>query len=184
MNDVKALFALGGKGGLRIAKALSTNEWKSASEVAEELNLHIATAVTHLSSLAEAGVAERRLRKGRRDAFEYRLLVSDVFIHLNLTETRASPVAESYIALSGFAERLSDVLGADFEALVRLLDAPSIRSLKSLRGNVRVGEKEQDALLIALVAGSVARLGRRATMGLLSAAGYDLKLITKIVGGE
>ena len=184
MNDVEALFALGSKGGLRIARALSATEWKSASEIAAGLNLHIATAVAHLSSLASADIAERRLRSGRRKAFEYRLRTTDIVIEICLAENASEPITESLVALAGFAERLAGVLGADFDALARLMDVGTARALNDLMECRNVGEKSSDLILAALVAGSVARLGRRATVGLMSAAGYDLKFTSKMVGGE
>ncbi|MFH0815457.1 MAG: hypothetical protein V1934_01390 [Methanobacteriota archaeon] len=184
MSTVEKLYALGSKGGLRIAGALSTSEWKSASEIAEDLSLHIATAVAHLSALASAGIAERRLRAGRRKAFEYRLVASNVKIEIDLAGCKPSSIINHPGALAGFLERLAGVLGADWEALVRLLNTNASQALKALNENEAIGERERDLLLTALVAGSVARLGRRATIGLMTSAGYDHEFSEKTVGGD
>lgn len=68
------LFVLGKEHCLDVMINVYKNNWRTASEVARDLKLHIATAVKYLSELYGLSLVNRRIRKGKtREAFEYQL---------------------------------------------------------------------------------------------------------------
>lgn len=68
------LFVLGKEHCLDVMINVYKNNWRTASEVARDLKLHIATAVKYLSELYSLKLVNRRIRKGKtREAFEYQL---------------------------------------------------------------------------------------------------------------
>lgn len=70
----RLLFVLGKEHCLDVMICVYKNGWQTASEVARELNIHIATAVKYLTELHELGMVNRRLKRGKtREAFEYQL---------------------------------------------------------------------------------------------------------------
>jgi predicted transcriptional regulator len=70
----KMLFVLGKEHCLDVMISVHKNGWQTASQVARDLNIHIATAVKYLSELYELGLVDRRVKKGKtREAYEYQL---------------------------------------------------------------------------------------------------------------
>ena len=83
----RMLFVLGKEHCLDVMICLNKNGWQTASEVARDLDIHIATAVKYLSELHELGLLGRRVKKTKtRGAFEYKLENPRVIIELDLTE--------------------------------------------------------------------------------------------------
>jgi len=161
MEQTDVLFALGSQNGWRVANALNTAEWRTASEVARELDVQVATAVTHLKRLAEVGVAENRIRKGRRDALEYRLLDTGITIRLRLGQADGCTMEPE--TMVEFIRQLSEVLGADYvhfeETLPKKLRALALRT--RTKGEWKGSESETTQLMKQLVSHAIEKLGRR-----------------------
>jgi predicted transcriptional regulator len=91
----RLLFVLGKEHCLDVMINLYKNEWQTASSVAKDLNLHVATAVKYLSELHELGLVNRRIKRGRtRDAFEYSLRTQNIRIEIEietLIENKSKP---------------------------------------------------------------------------------------------
>ena len=82
----RMLFVLGKEHCLDVMISLNKNGWQTASQVAKDLDIHIATAVKYLSELHELGLLKRRLKKTKtRGAFEYKLGDAKVNIELDFT---------------------------------------------------------------------------------------------------
>lgn len=80
----RAAFVLGKDHCLDIVETLYLKKWATATEVAEELNIHTATAVKYLSELYEIGIAKKRTRTGKyKDAPEYKLINPEIKLTLN-----------------------------------------------------------------------------------------------------
>lgn len=80
------LFILGKEHCLDVMICLHKNGWQTASEVARDLNIHIATAVKYLSELHEIDLVNRRVKRGKtRVAFEYQIKNPKVKIEFDLT---------------------------------------------------------------------------------------------------
>jgi predicted transcriptional regulator len=90
----RMLFVLGKEHCLDVMINLNKNGWQTASEVARDLNIHIATAVKYLSELYELDMVERRVKRGKtRKAFEYQMKNPMVKIEFDLSALRARPIA-------------------------------------------------------------------------------------------
>jgi predicted transcriptional regulator len=90
----RMLFVLGKEHCLDVMINLNKNGWQTASEVARDLNIHIATAVKYLSELYELDLVDRRVKRGKtRKAFEYVIRDPKVRIEFDLSNLRARPVA-------------------------------------------------------------------------------------------
>jgi predicted transcriptional regulator len=86
----KLLFVLGKEHCLDVMINLHKNEWQTASEVARDLHIHIATAVKYLSELHELGLVNRRVKRGKtRVAFEYQIKNPRVKIEFDLASLMA-----------------------------------------------------------------------------------------------
>ena len=84
-NIRKILFVLGKEHCLDVMINVYKNGWQTASEVAKDLDLHIATAVKYLSELHELGLMNRRKKRGKtREAFEYQLTTSKIKIEFDV----------------------------------------------------------------------------------------------------
>jgi predicted ArsR family transcriptional regulator len=156
----------------------------SASEVADRLGVHIATAVTHLTQLADAGIAERRVRHARRRSYEYRLKSHKVTISVDLTPLSVEGGGERGRPFDDFVRRLASVLGTEYDGLLGSLTAASRQTLEDAVRGATVEDDSYVATLRILVAGSRERLGARATRRLLSSAGFDDDCIERVIGGE
>jgi hypothetical protein len=82
----KMLFVLGKEHCLDVIINVYENDWQTASEVARDLDIHIATAVKYLSELYELGFLNRRVKRSKtREAFEYQLKNSSLDIGFDIT---------------------------------------------------------------------------------------------------
>jgi predicted transcriptional regulator len=83
----KMLFVLGKEHCLDVMINLYKNDWQTASEVAGDLKVHIATAVKYLSELHELGFVDRRVKKCKmREAYEYQLKNPKIKIELDISQ--------------------------------------------------------------------------------------------------
>jgi predicted transcriptional regulator len=90
----RMLFVLGKEHCLDVMINLNKNGWQTASEVAKDLNIHIATAVKYLSELYELELVDRRVKRGKtRKAFEYQMRDPKVRIEFDLSALRAKPLS-------------------------------------------------------------------------------------------
>ena len=81
------LSVLGTEGILDTLLCVKERDWVTASEVADEMGTHVATAVKRLSGLYDIGILDRRVRKGRtRSAQEYSLISSSFGLDIDLDE--------------------------------------------------------------------------------------------------
>lgn len=89
----RMLFVLGKEHCLDVMINLNKNGWQTASEVARDLNIHIATAVKYLSELYELDMVERRVKRGKtRKAFEYQMKEPTIRIEFDLSSLKARPI--------------------------------------------------------------------------------------------
>jgi predicted transcriptional regulator len=93
-DDIRRLlFVLGKEHCLDVMINLNKNGWQTASEVARDLNIHIATAVKYLSELFELDFVDRRVKRGKtRKAFEYRVKDPKVTIEFDLSALKSKPI--------------------------------------------------------------------------------------------
>jgi hypothetical protein len=83
---IQAARVLSSDHGLRILRALSDDQWKIASEVSTNLEIHTSTASKYLTLLHKRGLLERRTRKtGRRSTYEYHLKRPTVSLEVDLS---------------------------------------------------------------------------------------------------
>ena len=105
----RALAVLGTEGILDTLLCVKEMGWATASEVAERMNVHVATAVKRLSSLEEIGALEQRVRRGRtRSAKEYSLTKNSISIGIDL-EVLAGTDGKDNSEL--YSELLEDMAG-------------------------------------------------------------------------
>jgi hypothetical protein len=82
----RELFVLGKEHCLDVMVNLFKNDWQTASEVARDLHIHIATAVKYLSELYEIGLVNRRVKRSKtREAYEYQLKNPNVKIEFDIS---------------------------------------------------------------------------------------------------
>ena len=92
---------------LSIVDCLRRRGWSIASEVAQELGIHISTATKDLSSLYDCGVVERRKSDRKtRPAYEYRLRDERISLELDLDEPNGDSPAELQVYYLCFIERI------------------------------------------------------------------------------
>ena len=91
MNQVQFQYIasiLGKEHSIAVLEELFISPWSSASEIAQELSIHIATAVKYLEELRTGKIVEARLRKTKaREALEYRIIDPDINLNLNISKT-------------------------------------------------------------------------------------------------
>lgn len=81
----RLLFVLGKEHCLDVLINVHNTGWQTASEVARDLNIHIATAVKYLTELHELGLVNRRVKRGKtREAFEYQVKNQAIRIEFEL----------------------------------------------------------------------------------------------------
>ena len=79
---------LGKEHSIAILEELFISPWSSASEIAQELSIHIATAVKYLEEFRVGKIVEARVRKTKaREAFEYKITNPDINLNLNISNT-------------------------------------------------------------------------------------------------
>jgi DNA-binding HxlR family transcriptional regulator len=127
-NDLRfMLYVLGKEHSLDIIINLYKNGWQTASEVARDLGIHIATAVKYLSELHELGLVTRQEKKGRtRTTFEYKYRKQVISIEFELNNLQKEPPRPEYKPLVLFAilytifVKSRKVIGPTVDALVNL----------------------------------------------------------------
>jgi predicted transcriptional regulator len=83
----KMLFVLGKEHCLDVIINLYKNGGQTASQIARDLNIHVATAVKYLSELHELGLVDRRVKWGKtREAFEYQLKNPKINIEFDISQ--------------------------------------------------------------------------------------------------
>ncbi|MCK4756971.1 MAG: helix-turn-helix transcriptional regulator [Thermoplasmata archaeon] len=82
----KTLSVLGKEKSLDILSYISGNRWSTATEIANDLEIHVATAVKHLQDLEDVDILASRTRKGKtRSALEYDILKPKFFLEIDIT---------------------------------------------------------------------------------------------------
>ena len=171
------LAALGTEGAIDTMLCVKELEWATASEVAERMGTHVATAVKRLTGLHEVGILNRRTRKGRtRSAQEYSLKSSNIRLDIDLEDldgyARKSYAPEYLSLLVNMAERFSKFSGKTFQEMAekwRLdeLDDGDESEIRDSILNVLDAETEEYGLLTVK---SVAA----ASLDAIGFEGYDL----------
>ncbi len=73
--------------GLSVVGSLKERGWAIASEIAEDLEIHISTASKDLSILYDCGLLDRRMsRRKTRPAYEYRLKSDRISLELDIQD--------------------------------------------------------------------------------------------------
>ncbi len=119
------LSVLGADGVLDTLLCVKEQDWATASEVAELMNTHVATAVKRLSGLYDIGILDKRVRKGRtRSAQEYSLISNSFGLDIDLNElvggaSGSSGDAEAYLLLlKDIARRFGKFSGRSSKEIV------------------------------------------------------------------
>lgn len=104
---LEAARTLASEHGLGIVDCLRKRGWAIATEVADDLDIHVSTASKDLSSLHECGLLERR-KAGRktRPAYEYRLRGERIILELDLAEFAEDSREELAEFCKSFFEKL------------------------------------------------------------------------------
>ena len=84
MVGYTALAELGKEHTLPILEILHVRGWRSASEVAAEISVHISTAQSYLEALKALGLVASRNRPGRKGQVEYSLPDGAIQVHLDI----------------------------------------------------------------------------------------------------
>ena len=88
---------LGMEHSIAILEELVLKPWQTASEIAHELSIHIATAQKYLDKLKEVHILDARVRKTRaRSAVEYRLVQPNIILDLDMNEIVEGKAEEAY----------------------------------------------------------------------------------------
>ncbi|WP_455391549.1 hypothetical protein [[Eubacterium] cellulosolvens] len=88
---------LGKEHSIAILEELFICPWSSASEIAQELSIHIATAVKYLEEFRAGKIVEARVRKTKaREALEYKLTNPDINLNLNITQIVSEKAEAAY----------------------------------------------------------------------------------------
>lgn len=91
MNQVQFQYVasiLGKEHSIAILEELFISPWSSASEIAQELSIHIATAVKYLEEFRAGKIVEARVRKTKaREAQEYKITNPDINLNLNISQS-------------------------------------------------------------------------------------------------
>lgn len=121
------LYVLGKEHSLDVIMNVYKNGWRTASEVASDLDIHVATAVKYLSELHELGLANRRGKRGRtRATFEYQVKKQVISIEFELNAIQKKVPKPEYKPLVLFAIlytiyiKSRKVIGSNVDTLVNL----------------------------------------------------------------
>ena len=115
----KILSVLGKERSLDILSHISGNKWSTATEIANDLGIHVATAVKHLQDLEDVGVLASRTRKGKtRSAQEYDILKPKFLLEIDIaslsdqaSDPGSNDIAYSLRFLVEFSRRLLKLTG-------------------------------------------------------------------------
>lgn len=118
------LSVLGTEGVLDTLLCVKEQDWATASEIAELMDTHVATAVKRLSGLYDIGILDRRVRKGRtRSAQEYSIISNSFGLDIDLDELvggeTGSSDSEIYLLLlKDIARRFGKFSGRSSEEII------------------------------------------------------------------
>lgn len=148
-------FVLGKEHCLDVMASVHASGWSTASEVARDLNIHIATAVKYLSELNELELLKRRTRKGKtREAFEYRTKSSRIRVEVDLRGLNGDVPMEEDSSLTLFSilflllEKSRKVVGVQVDKfvhleLMELIDGHRLVLEESLKGGVPLTKAQE-----------------------------------------
>jgi hypothetical protein len=104
---IRAARVLSSDHGLRILRVFSDDQWKIASEISSQLDIHTSTASKYLDLLHGRGLLERRVRKTvRRSTFEYHLKSPTIMLELDISRGREVKGVECWDACISLFHRL------------------------------------------------------------------------------
>ena len=118
------LSVLGTDGILDTLLCVRSLDWATASEIADKMNTHVATAVKRLSGLYDIGILDRRVRKGRtRSAQEYSLISSSFGLDIDLNELAGGPGGQEdtkiyLLLLKDMARRFGKFSGRNVDDII------------------------------------------------------------------
>ncbi len=126
MEEIQHILSvLGTEGVLDTLLCVKEQDWATASEIAELMDTHVATAVKRLSGLYDIGILDRRVRKGRtRSAQEYSVISSSFGLDIDLDElvggaTGSPENSEVYLLLlKDIARRFAKFSGRPAEEII------------------------------------------------------------------
>lgn len=114
-------YVLGKDHSLRILYHIHSQGWTKASDVAEELDIHTATASKYLEELEEVGILEMRKAKGEtREVKEYRIENPMITLEYDLSEDGFKEVKDDEVGFyqdlfRSIFERTKEVYGPSVE---------------------------------------------------------------------
>ena len=165
------LSVLGNEGILDTLLCVKEHDWTTASEIAEIMDTHVATAVKRLSNLYEIGILDRRVRKGKtRSAQEYSLNSTSIGLDIDLDELAGkdnNDPTDAYMTLledmarrfSKFSGRSAKEIGIAWD-LTRLKDARSEELLYAISNILDAEAHEYGELTVkSLAAASLDAIG-------------------------
>ena len=96
LTFMKLTEVLGKEHNINILEEIYIKEWATATEIANELKVHVATAMRKLSELENAGLVKKRNRKGtNRPTYEYTLTNSKINLSLDFAKTSKKKSGEA-----------------------------------------------------------------------------------------
>jgi predicted ArsR family transcriptional regulator len=96
LTFMKLTEVLGKEHNINILEEIYIKEWATATEIANELKVHVATAMRKLSELENIGLVKKRLRKGtNRPTYEYTLTSSKIDLSLDFAKTSRKKSGEA-----------------------------------------------------------------------------------------
>ena len=136
----RAAFVLGKDHSIDLIETLYIKDWTTATEIADELKIHTATAVKYLTELHEIDLVEKRTRPGKyKDALEYKLINSKINLTLNfdkIIKEESAGVIEKARSIK-VKERVRDDVNYEWDD-----DKQKILKINFIGGNLRRGIKE------------------------------------------
>ena len=127
------LSVLGAEGVLDTLLCVREQDWATASEVAELMNTHVATAVKRLSGLYDIGILDRRVRRGKtRSAQEYSLISNNFGLDIDLDELMGGASGSSensdvhLLLLNDIARRFGKFSGRPVEEIISSWDIQKV----------------------------------------------------------
>ncbi len=183
------LSVLGTEGVLDTLLCVKEQDWATASEVAELMNTHVATAVKRLSSLYDIGILDKRVRKGRtRSAQEYSIISNSFGLDIDLDEltggtSGSSGSSEIYLLLlKDIARRFGKFSGRGSEEII------SSWGIKKILNNNKASQDEIIQTITGVLELEAEEYGELTVKSLaaasLDAVGHDLdNLSSRFFGG-
>jgi len=122
----KTLSVLGKEKSLDILSHISGNRWSTATEISNDMGIHVATAVKHLQDLEDVGILASRTRKGKtRSALEYDILKERFLLEIDIASLSdrtsahgSNDIGSSLRFLVEFSRRLMKLTGNTAKSLL------------------------------------------------------------------